>query len=178
MKYAPTVGRVTNPDGTVTWTMTDFKNAWNYDRHGTPHLYWEAVMMPWSINLRTSSKPTAGSTVNVIADIKYPCPQPFDCSSYPASNTISEIHLPPGMNVSGSPRINIANLAAGRTTTVSWNVKVDSDAAGSIITVSAGGKVSGAVPQVYWNGNQVSYPAYDYTDEIGGEAGIRLKVSD
>jgi hypothetical protein len=53
---------------------------------------------------------------------------------------------------------------------------IDTDASGSIITVSAGGKVSSAVPQVYWNGNQVSYPAYSYTDEIG-ETGIRLKVS-
>ncbi len=79
------------------------------------------------------------------------------------------------MNVSGSPIINIGNLAAGRATTVSWIVKVDADASGSIITVSAGGKVSGAVPQVYWNGNQVSYPADDYTDEIGGEASIRRR---
>lgn len=28
--------RVTNPDGTVTWTMDDFKTAWNYSEYGTP----------------------------------------------------------------------------------------------------------------------------------------------
>ncbi len=169
-------GRVTNPDGTVTWNMTDFKNAWNYDRYGTPHPYWGAVMMPWSVNLRTTGKATAGSTVRVIADIKYPRPQPFDCSSYPASNTSAEIRLPPNMNLSGSsssPRIDIGNLAAGKSTTVSWVVRVDADASGSAINVSARGQVPGAVPQVYWNGNQVSYPAYDYTDEIGGEASIK-----
>ncbi len=154
--------------------MTDFKNAWNYKRYGTPHPYWGAVMMPWSINLRTSGKSTAGSTVRVTADINYPCLQPFDCSSYKSSNTSAGIHFPPSMNVSGSPRINIDSLATGRSPTVSWNVKVDSDAAGSIITVSAGREVSGAIPQVYWNRNPVSYPVYDYTDEIGGEAGIRI----
>ncbi len=166
-------GRVTNPDGTVTWNMTDFKNAWNYDRYGTPHPYWGAVMMPWSVNLRTAGKATAGSTIRVTADIKYPCPQPFDCSSYPASNTSAEIHLPPNMTISGSPTIDIGSLAAGKSATVSWIVRVNGDASGSTINVSAGGQVSGAVPQVNWNGNQVSYPAYNYTDEIGGEASIK-----
>ncbi len=167
-------GRVTNPDGTVTWNMTDFKNAWNYDRYGTLHPYWGAVMMPWSVDLRTTGRTTAGSTMRVIADIKYPCPQPFDCSSYPASNTIAEIHLPPDMNLSGSPGIDIGDLSAGKSTTVSWAVRVNADASDSVITVSAGGIVSGAVPQVYWNGNQVSYPAYNYTDEIGGRASLKL----
>ncbi len=166
-------GRVTNPDGTVSWNMTDFMNAWNYDRYGTPHPYWGAVMMPWSVNLQTTGKNTAGSTVRVTANIKYPCPQPFDCSAYPASNASAEILLPSYMHVLDvSPRIDIGHLAAGESTIVSWDVKVNADAAGSIITVSAGGEISGSVPKVYWNGNQVSYPAYNYTDEIGGEASI------
>jgi hypothetical protein len=166
--------RVTNPDGTVTWTVADFQNAWNYSKYGTPHPHWGAVMIPWSINLRASGKPTTGSTVRVTADITYPCPQPFDCSAYPASNTSAVIYLPQSMKVSGSPTIDIGSLAAGRSTTVSWNVNVQSDSTGSIITVSAGGEVSGAVPQVFWNGNQVSYPPYNYTDEIGGAASVKL----
>jgi hypothetical protein len=169
-------GRVTNPDGTVTWNMTDFKTAWNYyDKSGITHPYWGAVMMPWSVNLRTSGKATADSMIKVTADIKYPCPQPFDCSSYPASNTSAEIHLPPNMNLSGSSSsftIDIGNLAAGKSTTVSWVLRVNADASGSAINVSARGQVSGAVPQVYWNGNHFSYPAYNYTDEIGVEASI------
>lgn len=162
--------RVTNPDGTVTWTIADFQTAWNYSEYGTPHPFWGAVMMPWSINLTTS---TVGSTVNVTANITYPCPQPFDCSAYPASSASAEIHLQPGMSLSGSSRINIGNFVAGNSTTVSWNVTV-TGASGSMITVSAGGNVSGAVPQVFWRGNQVSYPAYSYTDEIGGEVIVRL----
>jgi hypothetical protein len=165
--------RLTNPDGTVTWTMDDFETAWNYSEYGTPNPYWGAVIMPWSVNLTTSGEPTTGSTVNVTANITYPCPQPFDCSAYPASNTSAEIHLPPGMDVSGSSRINIGNFAAGNSTTVSWNVTV-TDASGSTITVSAGGEVSGDVPKIFWNGNQVSYPFYEYIDEIGGEASTTL----
>jgi hypothetical protein len=117
--------RVTNPDGTVTWTMTDFEKAWNYSKYGTPHPYWGAVMMPWSINLTTSGKPKAGSTFNVTADIRYPCPQPFNCSAFPASNTSAEISLPRNMIVSGSPTIDIGSLAAGKNATVSWIVQVN-----------------------------------------------------
>jgi hypothetical protein len=167
--------RVTNPDGTVTWTIADFQNAWNYSEYGTPHPFWGAVMMPWSVKLTTSGEPTAGSTVNVSANITYPCPQPFNCSTYPASSAIAKIILPSYMHVKdGSSTIGIGNLVAGSNITVSWKVTADADASGSDITVSAGGQISGAVPQVFWNGNQVSYPAYSYIDEIGGEGKVRL----
>lgn len=167
--------RVTNPDGTVTWTIADFMNAWNYSEYGTPHPYWGAVMMPWSINLTTSGNPTAGFPVIVTANITYPCPQPFDCSFYPASNISAQVILPSNMHVKdGSSTISLGNLAAGRSVTVSWNVTADADASGSIITVLAGGNVSEAIPQVFWMGNHVSYSAYNYTDEIGGEAKLKL----
>jgi hypothetical protein len=167
--------RVTNPDGTVTWNKVEFQNAWNYSEYGTPHPFWGAVMMPWSVNLTTSGNTTAGSTVNVTANITYLCPQPFDCSAYPASSAIAKIILPSYMHVNdGYSTIGIGNLAAGSNITVSWNVTADADASGSVITVSAGGQISGAVPQVFWRGVQVSYPDYSYTDEIGGEAKVRL----
>jgi hypothetical protein len=167
-------GRVTNPDGTVTWTMADFKNAWNYSKYGTLHPYWGAVMMPWSINLQTTKRTKEGS-ITVTAQIKYPCPKPFDCSAYPAHNTSVQIRLPLSMHLSaGAPIADIGSLTAGKSVTVSWNVHLDTGAASSTIYVSAGGLVSGSVPQVYWNGDQVSYPAYNYIDEIGGKANITV----
>lgn len=166
--------RVTNPDGTVTWSMADFKKAWNYDKYGTPNPYWGAVLMPWSVDLRKEGMVKADSTITVTADIKYPCQQPFDCSSYPAYDASAMIHLPPNMELSGSPRINIGNIKAGQTATVSWDVRVNADASGSVISVSAGGKVSGSVPEVHWNGHKISYPEYGYTDEIGGKAKINV----
>jgi hypothetical protein len=165
--------RVTNPDGTVTWTIADFQNAWNYSEYGAPHPFWGAVMMPWSVNMTTSGNTTAGSTVNVTANIIYPCPQPFDCSTYPASSASAKIILPSYMHVKDAT-IVIGNLSAGSNITVSWNVTTDADASGSEIIVSAGGQISGDVPQVFWRGNQVSYPAYNYVDEIGGEGKVRL----
>jgi hypothetical protein len=166
-------GRFTNPDGTVTWAMNDFRNAWNYSEYGTPHPYWGAIMMPWSINLQTTKR-TKDGLMTVTAKIKYPCPGPFDCSAYPASDTSAQIHLPSNISVNSPAIIDIGSLIAGKSVTVSWKVHVDPDAAGSTIAVSAGGLVSGAVRQVYWNGDQVSYPPYSYTDEIGGNASISV----
>jgi len=168
-------GRVTNPDGTVTWTMKDFRNAWNYSEYGTPHPYWGTIMMPWSLHLQTTKRTKAGS-MTVTAQINYPCPEPFDCSAYPASASSAHIYLPSGIHLPlNSPAIiDIGSLAAGKSVTVSWKVHVDPDTAGSTIAVFAGGLVSGAVPKIYWNGDQVSYPAYNYTDEIGGKASISV----
>jgi hypothetical protein len=166
--------RVTNPDGTVTWTMDDFKTAWNYSEYGTPHPYWGAIMMPWSIYLQTTKR-TDDGTMNVTAQITYPCPEPFDCSAYPVSNSSAIIYLPSNIELlDPSVSIDIGSLAAGKNVTVSWNVHIDPKAVGSNITVSAGGHVSGSLPRVYWRGNQVSYPAYNYTDEIGGQANITV----
>ncbi len=166
--------RMTYPDGTVTWDMTDFKNAWNYSKYGTSHPYWGAAIIPWAINLSKEGEITAGSELKVTANITYPCMQPFDCTAYSASNSRAEIILPPGMHIEiGQSRFNIGDLQAGGSATISWNVKLDNDAGGSFIAVKADGLVSGAVPDVKWPG--VFYQAYSYTDRIGGEGRIEVK---
>lgn len=183
--------RRTNLDGTITWSMTDLENAWNYTGYGTSRPYWGTVMMPWTVTIHTKGETTAGSVLEVTAEITYPCPQPFDCSAYSASNIGAEITLPPGMYVlGGSSRIDIGCLQAGETVTVIWNVKLDADGSGSPITVKVTGLVSGAVPEVgkdskkykkadkakdnEKNGNKNLYPAYTYTDEVGVEESIEL----
>ncbi len=180
------LNKKTNLDGTITWSMTDFANAWNYIGYGTTHPYWGTVMMPWMVTIHTNGETTAGSVLEVTAEITYPCPQPFDCSAYSASNIGAEIILPPGMYVlGGSPRVDIGELQAGETATVIWNVKLDADGSGTSITVKATGLVSGAVPEVGKNnkkadkdndknGNRNSYPPYTYTDEVGVEESIEL----
>jgi len=165
--------RVTNPDGTVTWTMDDFKKAWNYSKYGTTYPHWGAIIMPWSIDLHTEGEMTAGSILNVTARITYACPKPFDCSMYPASGSVAEIILPGGTDLQkGSNRINIGDLKAGGSANVTWNVKLNSSGKGSLITVKADGLVSGAVPDVIWPG--IFYPAYEYEDRIGGNASINI----
>lgn len=160
---------ITNPDGTVTWNMTDFVNAWNYSEYGTPHPYWGAIMMPWSVNLSTNGITSAGSTLNVTANITYPCPQPFDCTAYPASDSNAEITLPSGMHLQkGKSQIKIGKLLAGKNVNVTWNVQLDTNGAGSWINVKGSGNVSGDVPE--FKVKKVVNPAYDYKDNIGGEA--------
>jgi len=169
------MGKLTNPDGTLTWTMADFESAWNYAEYGTIKPYWGAVIMPWSISLHTTRKTSPGSVISVTAVITYPCPKPFDCSAYPAYNAYAEISLPPGMKLlGGSTIINIGGLSAGKSCTVSWNVKLEKDGTGSSITISAGGTVSDSVPEANWKGNGVYYPPYGYTDGIGGVMTITL----
>ncbi len=163
------LGRMKNPDGTVIWNMTDFQYAWNYSKYRTAHPYWGAVIMPWSLNLHTSGRTTAGSILKVTADITYPCPRPFDCSAFPASDTTAELILPQGAHLEKY----IGDLRAGESYTVTWNVQLNTDSAGSNITARAEGLVSGAVPDVIWPG--VFYPAYNYADRIGGEANINIQ---
>ncbi len=172
------LNRVTNLDGTVTWSMSDFENAWNYTGYGTSRPYWVTVMMPWTVAIYTTGETTAGSVLEVTAEITYPCPQPFDCSAHSAFNTIAEIILPTNMYLlEGSSRIDIGYFQAGESVTVTWKVKLDADGSGSSITVTATGLLSGAVPEIDWKGNKNNkdfYPAYNYTDEIGVETSIGL----
>ncbi|KAB2835818.1 MAG: C39 family peptidase [Candidatus Brocadia sp.] len=184
----------TSPDGTVTWSMADFENAWNYTGYGTSLPYWGAVMMPWTVAIHTTGEKTAGSVLEVTAEITYPCPQPFDCSAYYTFNAIAEITLPPKMSLlEGTSSIDIGHLQAGESVTVTWMVKLDEDSSGSSIGVKATGLVSGAVPEINRGGehknveknkeadedygkksHKICYPAYDYTDEIGVEKSIEL----
>lgn len=181
--------KATNPDGTVTWDMADFENAWNYTGYGTDRPYWGAVMMPWKVAIHTTGEKTAGSVLEITAEITYPCPQPFDCSSYFTFNTSAEIILPPNAELSrGSPKITIGRLHAGGAASVTWHVKFNSDVSGSSISVKTTGHISGTVPEVArknkkdTNGNKHDknkkgndhYPAYEYTDEVGLEKRIEL----
>ncbi|TVM00599.1 MAG: hypothetical protein CV087_13450 [Candidatus Brocadia sp. WS118] len=183
------LAKVTNLDGTVTWRMADFENAWNYTGYGTDRPYWGAVIIPWIVTTHTNGETTAGSVLEVTAEITYPCPQPFDCSSYFAFNTSAEIVLPPGAGLlGGSPKINIGYLHAGGAVSVTWYVKFHSDVSGSSISVKTTGHISGTVPEVVrknekdTNGEKNDknkkdndlYPAYEYTDEVGVEKSIEL----
>lgn len=188
----------TNLDSAVTWSMSDFEDAWNYTGYGTTYPYWGTVMIPWRVDIHTGGETSAGSVLEVTAEITYPCYQPFDCPSYSAFDAVAEIILPHGMSLSeGSSRIDIGYIQAGESTTATWKVKLHEDASGSPITVKATGRVSGTVPEINGTGkngeknkkmgngkdtgsnhdtkgSRNDYPAYEYTDEIGIEERIDL----
>ncbi len=155
--------------GVIAWSYADFERGWNYtDYSDLP--YFGAVIMPWTVTLSRKGKTTPGSVMTVTARITYPCPEPMDRSHFPARAVMAEIMLPEGMTlVDPSSSIEIGELAAGGLATVGWKVRCDGDVAGKRITVAVTGAVDGAVPDAAWAGNTKYYPAYEYTDVIGGE---------
>jgi len=161
--------------GILSWTYSDFQLGWDYAEYGTAHPYFGAIVLPWSVSAELRGKAQVGSTVAVTAKITYPCPQPFDSSLFPASDSFAKISLPSGMTlVSSSQEVSLGTMGAGTSVTVTWSVHVDAKVSGSQIVVDAGGYVSGHVPDANWNGQSVYYPAYDYTDVIGGSTTIAL----
>ena len=161
--------------GILPWTYSDFQLGWDYAEYGTAHPYFGAVVLPWSVDAEVKGKLQVGSTVAVTARITYPCPAPFDSSMFPASDSFADITLPAGLTLVGSqPHVTLGTMIGGTSVTVTWAVHVDGKVSGSQIGVNAGGYVSGQVPEARWNGQSVYYPAYDYSDVIGGSTTIDL----
>jgi hypothetical protein len=167
--------------GILPWTYTDFQSGWNYEEYGTAHPYsgpyFGAIVLPWTVDVDVKGKQTAGSTITVSASITYPCPAPFNSAMFPASDAFASISLPTGMTlVSPSGEISMGTLGAGERATVSWTVHCGQDCSGAAISVTACGLVSGHVPdaeRIYLPESRSDeqakcYPAYDYTDMIGG----------
>ncbi len=162
-----------NWTGILPWTYADFQSGWNYAEYGTAHPYYGVVVMPWSVDIAVKGKTTVGSTFTVTATTTYPCPKPFDSTQFPASDAFASISLPSGMTLVGSSaQASLGTLVAGASSSVTWAVHVDANSHGSAITVTAGGLVSGHVPDAWATGQVNYYPAYDYTDMIGGEGSV------
>lgn len=158
-----------NWTGILPWTYADFQSGWNYTEYGTAHPYFGVVVMPWSVNIAVKGKTTAGSTFTVTASVTYPCPMPFDSTMFPASDAFAGISLPSGMTLVGpSAQVSLGTMGAGTSSTITWTVHADRNSHGSVISVTAGGIVTGHVPDAWATGQINYYPAYDYTDVIGG----------
>jgi hypothetical protein len=68
----------------------------------------------------------------------------------------------------GSASVQLGPLSAGGTAVVSWEVLANGNLKGDAVSVTASGLISGSVPEAYWAGGVVYYPAYSYQDAIGG----------
>ena len=170
------LNRFVNPDGTVTWSYQDLLTAWNYPEYGSDNPFFAAVISPWQVSLSIDGIVQAGNTISVTADVTYPCPTPFDCSQYPATNANIELSMPAGMNVIGGiASVDIGALPAGGTSKTTWQVSIDHVSLGAAISVSASGEISGVLPAAAWTGGEVNYPSYTFTDRIGGNAVWVLK---
>jgi hypothetical protein len=165
----------TNNMGITAWTYQELQSGWNYTAEGESHPYWGMVMVPWIVSVKASGSLKPGSTATVTADVTYPCPMPFNSSLYPAKDSEAVIALPGGMSLesSGSWK-TLGDMKAGSTVRATWKVKIAENVSGKTIAVQAQGRVSGQVPEARWTGIGVSYPAYNYTDAIGGDGSAEL----
>ena len=171
-----------NDSGIISWSYHDFEIGWNYRGEDTRHPYCEhpyfgAIFLPWSVDISVNGKAEPGSTVEVEADITYPCPSPFDVSQFPAKDAFAEISLPDGMTLVGSQQQTmIGSLQAGAGVSVTWKAQCDQGIPqGASIEVTAAGIISGSLPEAfYWGNSDACYPGYSYTDLIGGMSSVAI----
>jgi hypothetical protein len=152
-------------------------SLWQYQESNGPLVYggyFGAAMVPWTVQL--SYDETVAGHLAVTAFVSYTCPPVFNCSSAPvASNVSIVLSLPPQLSlVNGTGTVEIDMWGAGSNTTVVWLAQEDesyfpsTDAGPSYITVQAFGVVSGSIPEYV-----PFYPAYNYSDIIGGFAHVQ-----
>ncbi len=162
-------------EGVIAWSYSDFQRAWDYLEQGATQPYYGAVIMPWSLCIAVKGKRAVGAVLTLTAKINYSCPEPFDKSQFPAQGAMAQIKLPKGMTlIRGATELFLGRLNAGDTINVTWDVLCSADPNGMKISVTATGVILGSVPAACWQGRSVSYPAYSYSDMIGGEAIIEL----
>jgi hypothetical protein len=166
------------PYDTINFTASDFLATWNAstDIWGTPGLAYGAVLVsPWQVTIGTSATAvTTGVTFQVTATITYPAPAPFGSAAFPtfsASNFGVMIKVGSGLVASGPTPAPPTTLNAGDTVTETWNVFVGGTSGTPSINVTATGLVSGSLgPWYIW-------PAYSYTDRIGGTASATVSIT-
>lgn len=165
----------TNFTGVTRWTYDEFQSGWNYSAAGEGHPYFGMITLPWSVDIGVNGSLNKGSKIIITAYITYPCPHPFNQSQFQAKDCIASITLPDGMSLlSGSAAVSLGDMKAGSTTKASWKVHIDKPVTGKQVVVKAQGMVSGYMPEAHWAGVSVTYPPYNYTDDIGGYGSMML----
>ncbi len=156
--------------GTFNMTYADFLTTWRAPTTmwGVPNLAYGAVLVaPWRVQVNPAGTVSPGKVFTVAATITYPVLAPFGSPAFPtfpASGVQATLSVGAGLSIQGSPTVTSnAGLAAGQSVTLTWRVAAGSGTGTSTITVTASGLVSGSLGP-WWP----DYPAYSYTDRIGG----------
>lgn len=160
-------------------TYEDFLMTWvcPTDTWGVPGLAYGGVFVtPWEVEISAPSEVMSGQEFTVSATVTYPCLGPFGSVDFPtfeASASSAALDVGDGLTIIGDPMVSIADpLCAGQSVTVSWTVLASSVAdVSSYMSVTGTGFVSGSLGP--WH----DYPAYDYTDIIGGSSTVELFVT-
>lgn len=136
-----------------------FQQLWSYN-YTRP--YRALFIAPWSIEIDAPATVSPGSKFSVTVTVKYPCPEPFDNTLYPASDAEVTISLPDGFTLVGTQTTTkaVGTLSAGGTVQVEWKVRASDYAGEYSFSVEAEGTIIGTT----------------YTDRIGGSSEASITV--
>lgn len=161
--------------GYMEWSYGDWLAVWDEpgDLWGQPGYRYNAILIaPWEVAVDAPATVAAGQTFEVTATATYPCLSPFATGgwpAFPASATTIELAVPDGWSVDAAVA-PIGELAAGAS--ASWTFEVTAGAgAGEFALAAIGsGLISGSLEE------RAQFPAYDYTDLIGGSREVTIAV--
>jgi len=148
-----------------------------------------AIVTPWKVkvsivNIEAGKKNNNQEAVmaTVVAEILYPCPYPF-CNAtgippFIAHNSAAQLTLPSTAKLMAQNKtIIIGDLLPGHSVIVKWDVSLSGDLSPGEVEVEAWGLVSGSLPKVpKFNSSSTWYPAYKYTDVIGGTGSLSKHI--
>eukprot|EP01088_Endostelium_zonatum_P016685 TRINITY_DN4614_c0_g1_i1.p1 TRINITY_DN4614_c0_g1~~TRINITY_DN4614_c0_g1_i1.p1 ORF type:complete len:384 (-),score=70.36 TRINITY_DN4614_c0_g1_i1:36-1187(-) len=168
----------------VSYSREDFCFLWNYADHSSLFNtsygnYTAVIISPWHLDLKFYINEKG----NVTVECRIEYPGPFNALAghekeqyYLAKNVIVNIELPKGLrSLTANP--TFPSMAPGEVKTVKWDVYAENEMDTGVvypswIKVKAYGTISGYIrARQGWLPNTV-YPAYDYSDQIGGEAQV------
>jgi hypothetical protein len=159
------------------WSYADWLDVWSLpgDDWGQPGYTYNAVLIaPWEVEIEAPETVAAGETFKVTATVTYPCMKPFatgDWPAFPASATTIELALPDGWSVVGGvAEAPVGELLAGASKSWTFEVTAGGDAGEFVLGATGSGFVSGSLEE------RAQFPAYDYTDLIGGSGEATIAV--
>ncbi len=158
------------------WSYADFLAVWKLPTDGwgiAGHNYGAAVVAPWKVTITAPVTVAAQKPFKVQISATYPCPAPFGTGgfpTFPASDATLVLSLPAGVTAVGGATIPLGGMSAGQTKDVTVTLTASGPGAVSL-GATASGTVSGSL------GAWRDYPAYNYTDRIGGSGASAVTVT-
>jgi hypothetical protein len=163
--------------GYMEWSYADWLDVWSLpgDDWGQPGYNYNAVLIaPWEVEIEAPEAVAAGETFDVTATVTYPCLEPFATGAwpaFPASATTIDLVVPDGWSVAGGAGAPVGVLEAGESASWTFTVTAGGDAGDFAIGATGSGLVSGSLEE------RAQFPAYDYTDLIGGSDEVTIAVA-
>eukprot|EP01114_Cavostelium_apophysatum_P012824 TRINITY_DN2965_c0_g1_i1.p1 TRINITY_DN2965_c0_g1~~TRINITY_DN2965_c0_g1_i1.p1 ORF type:complete len:384 (-),score=45.27 TRINITY_DN2965_c0_g1_i1:7-1158(-) len=180
-----------NRDGyppVAVWSYADFKDAWYYfepAQNARNKPYFGAFIAPLHIEADIHYEPGQNKVAYLSAYTVYPCFSPwFECkTNIPLQNLIvsleydvTQISINATSWFSGNASTssyNLGTLLPGDFAYATWTLVCQGSCVGQQVKIKAAGVVASTTPETYCCNSTdnvpMNYPAYTYTDMIGGD---------